>query len=38
MGRTISDITPAHGTIQDSEVLRVAFTARDETLRAAPRR
>ena len=28
-GPTISDITPAHNTIQDSEVLRVAFTARD---------
>ena len=29
-GPTISDVTPEHNTIQDSEVLRVAFTARDE--------
>ena len=29
-GPTISDVTPAHNTIQDSDVLRVAFTARDE--------
>ena len=28
-GPTISEITPAHNTIQDSDVLRVAFTARD---------
>ena len=29
-GPEISSIAPAHGTIQDSEVLRISFTASDE--------
>ena len=29
-GPEISSVAPAHGTIQDSEVLRISFTASDE--------